>query len=113
MNPNLIRLCITLSLIHFLAFACATGRPRCDDRSASAATGCQVTHTFRDGRSYVGGFRGKAFDGQGTVTHPSGNKYVGEFRDGKPNGQGTLTFADGGTLTGYFWGFWGNVKLSF
>ncbi len=58
------------------------------------------THTWVDGKRYVGEWRNQQPNGQGTLTWASGNKYVGEFKDGVPNGQGTHIWVDGDKYVG-------------
>ena len=57
-----------------------------------------------DGNKYVGEFKNRLPNGQGTITFASGSKYVGEFKDGKKHGQGTYTYADGRETLGE-WNF--------
>jgi len=48
-----------------------------------------------DDREYVGEFKDRKPNGQGTLTLSDGTKYVGEYKDGEFNGQGTKTGKDG------------------
>ncbi|MDB4109414.1 hypothetical protein N9558_03270, partial [Porticoccaceae bacterium] len=60
----------------------------------------QGTHTWPDGRKYVGQFKDGRLDGQGTFTMPDGRKYVGRYKDGRLDGQGTHTWPDGQKYVG-------------
>tara|TARA_B100000963_G_scaffold243400_1_gene213077 strand:- start:147 stop:1502 length:1356 start_codon:yes stop_codon:yes gene_type:complete len=51
---------------------------------------------------YIGEFKNKKEDGQGTFTWASGNKYIGEWKDGNRTGQGTFIWADGAKYSGDF-----------
>ena len=68
----------------------------------------QGTHTFFDGRIYVGQWRDDKRNGQGTLTWPNGDKYVGQFNEGLRNGQGTLTLTDGRQYVGQ----WKDAKFN-
>ena len=60
----------------------------------------QGTHTWPNGREYVGEFRAGVPDGRGTLTLSNGEKYVGEFKNGLVSGQVTYVWADGSTKSG-------------
>jgi len=62
----------------------------------------QGTYTYKDGKKYVGEWKGGKRHGQGILTSTKGYKYVGEFKDGKYNGQGTFTTANGNKYVGAF-----------
>ena len=51
---------------------------------------------------YIGEFKNKKEDGQGTFTWTSGNKYIGEWKDGNRTGQGTFIWKVGAKYTGDF-----------
>ena len=55
----------------------------------------QGTHTLKDGRIYVGGFKDGEFHGQGTLTSPDGTEYLGKWTVGKRNGKGTNSWPSG------------------
>ena len=69
----------------------------------------QGTINYKNGETYVGGFRGGKRDGFGTLTRTDGYKYTGEFSFGKPGGpygiggQGTAVFPNGDTYVGKFY----------
>ena len=60
----------------------------------------QGTYTFANGNTYIGQFKDNKINGQGTYFWASGSKYVGQWKDEKRNGQGTFTFADGRKYVG-------------
>ena len=62
----------------------------------------QGTHTYSDGRKYVGAWKDDLPNGQGTWTHPDGSKYVGEWKKGLWHGQATFTYPDGKVVKGIF-----------
>src|SRR5687767_12456848 len=68
--------------------------------NAATWTNCGATHTWPDGRKYIGRWKHGKFNGQGTHTYPDGGKYVGEWKDDKRHGHGTFTWADGGKYVG-------------
>ena len=51
----------------------------------------QGAMTLRNGRKYVGEFKGGLPEGDGTLTFPNGGKYVGGFKKGLYDGQGAVT----------------------
>lgn len=55
-----------------------------------------------DDGTYIGEFKGKMFDGEGTFAFSTGIKYKGHWSDGKIEGFGVLTFADGSKYEGEF-----------
>jgi len=55
----------------------------------------QGTHTYSNGREYVGEWKNDRYHGQGTWTHPDGGKYVGEWENGYPIEQGTNPLPEG------------------
>jgi len=67
--------------------------------------------TYTSGDKYVGQWKDKKRDGQGTYTwgegSNNGDKYVGEYKDDKRDGQGAYTFSDGRV----FQGLWENNKF--
>ena len=61
------------------------------------------TLTFADGRKYVGDFKNRFFNGQGSFIMYDVKHYVGEFKNDSPNGQGTIQegiWKDGECISG-------------
>ncbi len=73
--------------------------------SSGFLNNCFGTYTFKDGRKYVGEFKGGEFWGQGTFTFPSGIKYVGEFELSRYHGQGIRYLADGSISQSGVWSY--------
>jgi hypothetical protein len=57
----------------------------------------QGTLIFRNGKRYVGEFKQLLFSGQGILTYPDGSTYSGEWKKNQRHGLGTYVFADGTT----------------
>ena len=51
---------------------------------------------------YVGEYKNRKFDGQGTMTWANGMKYVGQYKDGKYDGQGIMTMVNGDKYVGQY-----------
>lgn len=49
---------------------------------------------------YIGEFKNKKEDGQGTYVWNSGDKYIGEWKNGNRTGQGTFIWTDGAKYSG-------------
>ena len=76
--------------------------PACRGSDESQWTNCFGTHPFRNGASYVGGFKEGKYHGQGTISYGDGSIYVGELMEGRYHGQGTITYRDGSSYVGNF-----------
>ena len=88
----------TLLLLSILIVSCGSSR-----KVTTRKTPCgQGTHTYSDGRKYVGAWKDDLPNGQGTWTHPDGSKYVGEWKKGLWHGQATFTYPDGKVVKGIF-----------
>ena len=59
------------------------------------------TATYHGGKVYIGEWKDRKRNGQGTFT-AYGHEYVGEWKNDKVNGQGTFTDADGNKYVGGF-----------
>ena len=64
------------------------------------------THSFPDGKKYVGEFKNGKPHGQGAMAYPDGGRYEGEFKDGKAHGKGAATYS----TTLKYLGDWQNGK---
>lgn len=62
----------------------------------------QVTYSYRNGASYVGGYSNGLPHGSGRLTYANGDVYEGEFSNGDLAGVGKYTFADGSVYQGEF-----------
>ena len=62
----------------------------------------EVTYSYRNGASYVGGYQNGLPHGAGVLTYANGDKYEGEFVMGEISGKGVYTYADGSVYEGEF-----------
>lgn len=63
----------------------------------------QGTYVWNSGDKYIGEWKHGNMTGQGTYTWTSGNKYIGEWKDGNRTGQGTFIWKDGNKYFGEFY----------
>ena len=63
----------------------------------------QGTYVWNYGDKYIGEWKDGNMTGQGTYTWPSGNKYIGEWKDGIRTGQGIFFWKDGDKYYGEFY----------
>ncbi len=71
------------------------------DFTASRING-EMTYLYRNGATYVGGYRNGLAEGMGKLTYPNGDVYEGSFVGGELSGMGRYTFADGSCYVGQF-----------
>ena len=77
--------------------------PPCPGALSSATwTNCLGSHTYANGGTYVGEFKGGKRHGQGTMTFPNGERYEGGYVDDKRHGRGTLALRNGEKYAGEF-----------
>jgi len=62
----------------------------------------QGTHTYANGKVYVGAWKGDKIHGQGCLSFPNGSKYEGAFVDNAFNGDGVYFWEDGSKFKGKF-----------
>jgi len=62
----------------------------------------EVTYSYRNGTSYIGGYQNGLPHGIGVLTYAGGDKYEGEFSFGEISGRGKYTYADGSFYEGEF-----------
>ena len=67
----------------------------------------QGTMDWNDGYKYVGEWQDGHRHGQGIFTSPSGDKYVGEYKYNEKDGKGTYTYSNGE----HYVGEWKGNKL--
>lgn len=53
------------------------------------------SHSYPDGATYTGEWKGQMRHGKGVWRRPDGMVYEGEWKDDKPDGRGSLTYPDG------------------
>ena len=63
----------------------------------------QGTYVWNSGDKYIGEWKHGNMTGQGTHTWTNGNKYIGEWKDGIRTGQGTFFWKDGDKYYGEFY----------
>lgn len=63
----------------------------------------QGTYVWNSGNKYIGEWKHGNMTGQGTHTWTNGNKYIGEWKDGIRTGQGTFFWKDGDKYYGEFY----------
>ena len=93
MKYTSIKICLVIVAL-FGGVASASDLPDCPSNKYVYRHNCFGTYTWPSGNKYVGEWKDKKMNGQGTITYGpetewAGEKYVGEWKDGKLNGQGT------------------------
>ncbi|MCB0347066.1 MAG: hypothetical protein KDD66_18240, partial [Bdellovibrionales bacterium] len=92
-----LKICVAM-MFYFIALpSAAFAGGKCVEGTCEEGMGKLI---MSNGIVYHGNFKGKKFNGKGTMEYPDGAKYDGDFTDGEQDGYGKMTYKDGSEYEG-------------